>query len=497
MFTLFTFWLAGQADYVYGVHMATTSKPLSSRSAPQPPRAATTVAAPSAALTLDLWSKDLPREHGFEPLTIEGRLPPSLRGTLFRNGPAQFGGFGRRYSHAFEADGGITAVRIADGKASGASRVTQSAGLVQERAAGKPLFSSNAPWLTRLRHQLGGRSKNTANTSVMMWQGRLFALMEGGKPTEIDPRDLATIGETDLGAVTSMFSAHPHRVDSRRAIYNFGLSYGKQTLLHLYELPDDGAARKLSAIPLPAAVMLHDFIATDTHLVFFIAPARISLPRAILAVGGIDQMFQWKPEHGTEILCVPIDRPTEPVRFTVEAFYQWHFANAYRHGGELIIDYVRYPNFDSFQTIAGYARGEHGGALKDGRYHRARIDLAARSLTSEPIADRSCEFPTVTPGEYGMPHERAFVAFDELGAIGAIDARGAIVAHELPADERASEPLYVDGHLLALCHGHDRAYVAVYDAARIPDGPVAKIHIDHHVPLTFHGTFARAPAVLS
>jgi all-trans-8'-apo-beta-carotenal 15,15'-oxygenase len=38
----------------------------------------------------------------------------------------------------------------------------------------------------------------------------------------------------------------------------------------------------------------------------------------------------------------------------------------------------------------------------------------------------------------------------------------------------------------------DRAFVAVYDAARIPDGPVAKIWLDHHVPITFHGSFVSA-----
>jgi carotenoid cleavage dioxygenase-like enzyme len=80
--------------------------------------------------------------------------------------------------------------------------------------------------------------------------------------------------------------------------------------------------------------------------------------------------------------------------------------------------------------------------------------------------------------------------FDELGAIGSIDARGRVVAHELPSDERATEPLYVAGHLLSLCHTRDRAFVAVYDAARIPDGPLAKIWLDHHVPIAFHGAFA-------
>jgi carotenoid cleavage dioxygenase-like enzyme len=67
---------------------------------------------------------------------------------------------------------------------------------------------------------------------------------------------------------------------------------------------------------------------------------------------------------------------------------------------------------------------------------------------------------------------------------------GKITAHELPSNQRASEPLYVDGHLLSLCHEHDRAFVAVYDVARIPNGPVAKVWIDHHVPITFHGVFS-------
>lgn len=461
---------------VYNVHMAT----------PKPARI------PASSLTVDLWSKDLTREHGFEPLVVEGALPPGLRGTLYRNGPGQFGQHGQRYRHPFEGDGAITAVRIADGRALGASRITPTAGLVAERAAGKLLFGFSAAWPTRVKSALAGRHKNTANTNVISWQGRLLALMEGGKPTELDPHDLALIGETDLGAITSAFSAHPHRVEARKAVYNFGLSYGRVTKLHLYELPDSGAARQLGAIELAGPVMLHDFIATDSHLIFFVAPARIDLKRALLMVGGFADLVRWRPELGTEVICVPIDRPAEPVRFTVDAFYQWHFANAYRIGGELVVDYVRYPSLDTFYEIGAFARGQERGGLADGRYHRARIDLAARTLTSEPLSDRPCEFPTIAHGEHGFPQAITYAAFDNLGAIGAIDSRGRVTAHALPADQRATEPLLVDGHLLSLCHADDRAFVAVYDAARIPDGPVAKIWIDHHVPITFHGSFVRA-----
>lgn len=449
--------------------------------------------APADELFALQWSKDLAREHGFEPLSVEGTLPSSLRGTLYRNGPGLFGHAGIRYSHPFEADGAVTAIRFEGGGATGASKVHASAGLTEERTRGKLLYGLSAPWWRRFTNGVRGKSKNTANTSIVAWQGRLFALMEAAKPTEIDPRDLSTIGETDLGVIgsASFFSAHPHRVASRKALYNFGLEYGRKTKLNLFELPDTGAPRHLAAIELPAAPMLHDFIATDTHLVFFVSPARVNVPRMLLALGSFEQLFQWRPEAGTEIICVPIDRPDQPIRFITDAFYQWHFANAFDRRNTLVIDYVRYANFNTFYQFGNQLAGA-APVEADGRFHRATIDLAARTFRSEPRHERLAEFPTIRPGFEGREHDIAYATFDQLGAIGSIDTRGTVVAHELPGDEHASEPLYVDGYLLALCHTRDRAFVAVYDAARIPDGPLAKVWLDHHVPITFHGTFVPA-----
>src|SRR5438552_2992185 len=67
--------------------------------------------------------RDLPRQHGFERLAVEGRLPEGLRGTLYRNGPSLFSTFGRRYTHWFDGDGALSAVRFdGDGGARGAAR---------------------------------------------------------------------------------------------------------------------------------------------------------------------------------------------------------------------------------------------------------------------------------------------------------------------------------------------------------------------------------------
>src|SRR5262245_34335809 len=129
---------------------------------------------PGDRLARRLWPEALPRQHGFEPLTIEGTLPAELRGTLYRNGPGQFGQLGRRYTHPFEADGAVTAVRLEYGGALGASRVTPSAGLVEERAAGKLLYGLAAPWRRPVANLLRHPPKNTANTNLRVLQGRLM-----------------------------------------------------------------------------------------------------------------------------------------------------------------------------------------------------------------------------------------------------------------------------------------------------------------------------------
>ena len=458
--------------------------------------------APQTDLAARLWTEDLPREHTFERLEVQGTLPAELRGTLYRNGPGLFGQRGVRYSHPFEADGAVTAIRIEDGRAFGACKITESAGLVEERAAGKLLYGLKAPWLRRVANMFRNRQKNTANTNVMMWQGRLYALMEGAIPTELDPINLAMRGESTLdGTIVSFFSAHPHRVESRKAIYNFGFEYGRKSRIHMYELPDAGPARHLGAIDAPPS-MLHDFIATDTHLVFFLSPTRVHVPRMLLQLGDFQDLFQWKPEHGTEVICVPIDRPTEPVRFTVDSFYQWHFTNAFTRDKQLVVDYVRYPDFATFYEIGAFATGGNYEALGHSQAHRAVIDLDAKTMRSEPTLARACEFPTVAPGHEGREHGVSFLALDNLRGVGKLDAKtNQLTAYELPESQRTAEPLFVprpnaksedDGWLVALSHDgpSNRAFLAVYDALRLPDGPIARAWFDHQIPITFHGTFA-------
>ncbi|WP_193212137.1 carotenoid oxygenase family protein [Luteolibacter marinus] len=446
-------------------------------------------------MTLPGYRQSLARPHDFEPVRVEGRLPDSLRGTLYRNGPALFEHGGRRHRHLFEGDGAVCAIRIGDDEVQCAHRLVESEGLREERAAGKPLYGTAASWPRRLAANWRSRFKNTANTSVWRWQERMFALMERGSPTELDPRTLATIGTTTFdGLVASGFSAHPHRVRSRRADYNFGLVPGRHPRIELLEFPWQGAPRVLGSVPLESHVMLHDFIATDRHLVFFIAPVKLQLGRVLAGSADLDRIFRYDPAAGTEIVVVPIDDPGKPSRFRVEAFWQWHFAGAWESGGEIVIDFIRHPDFRSLGDLnAADLPGR-------GRVTRAWLDPRAKTLRQEVRWDTGCEYPRIDPRFEGGEHRQLFVTYDgkqsllakvdlETGKAETWEPGTGCFPSEIVMVPRDADAAEGDGHALSLIYDEaaDCSHVAVLDTARFGDGPVARIHLGHRVPMTFHG----------
>ena len=444
-----------------------------------------------------LYRESLPYEHGFEPLRVEGELPAELRGTLYRDGPGLFELFGRRYGHPFEGDGVITAVRLEAGQACGAARIIESRGLVHERAAGRMIYGFSAPAAQRLLNVAQRRQgKNTGNTNVIWWKGRLFALMEAARPTEIAPDGLATLGETDLGGIIrGAFSAHPHRVPTRRAMYNIGLRYGKQTYLDLYELPDSGQARHVGSLSLTYAPMIHDFMVTGNHVVLLLSPVRIRVMRTMLQMGPFHRIFEWTPRLGTEVIAAPIDALDRAIRFHTDAFFQWHYANAFERDGRLVVDIVRYRNFD---TMLGFI-SDNGYA--PGTFHRITIDPERRALDSAQLSDVPCEFPRLHPDVEAGENRYAWLTIHGGGGIGRLDVdTGELVEYLFDDLQSASEPVFVpragarsetDGYVLTLVYDgrSHTSFLAVIDGQRLPDGPVARAFFDHHIPATFHGNW--------
>jgi all-trans-8'-apo-beta-carotenal 15,15'-oxygenase len=443
------------------------------------------------------WWSDLPREHGYEPLRIEGQVPDCLRGTLYRTGPALSQRFGVPYGHVFEGDGAICANRIADGQVEGAVKLLRSAGYLAEERAGRPLYQSAISRPRQIANNLLGRGKNTGNTNILRWHDTLFALMENAKPTAFDS-ELDTIGESTLGGVVrGTFSAHPHDVMERRATYNFGMSYGRKTMLSLYELPWSGPARQLTSMPLERPVMLHDFMATRDHLVLLVAPYQLVLHRAILSIGSFKDLFRWTPEDGSEVIVVPIDHPEKMRRFKVDAFFQIHLAGGFDEPDAAVVDVMVYPDASALErNVSEIDRPPEAGELI-----RMRIPHGAERIDKERIGDTHIEFGSVDPrrrgSRYGHVHG---VTVDEtrFGAVRIDVDRGKEHCYWFPENELIGEPLFVpagpdaaedEGHVLVHVYAadHHTTHLAILDSQHMEDGPIARAHFDHHIPAAFHG----------
>lgn len=139
---------------------------------------------------------------------IDGQVPASFSGTLYRMMPALFERGGKEYAHYLDGDGYCVSVSFGPGgKVKFTSRFVQTQEFQEETKADKVLFRSTfrtqrpsklvADTLC-LNNGFDLKLKNLANTNVMAWGGKLFALYEAGVPIELDPHTLATVGEYDM-----------------------------------------------------------------------------------------------------------------------------------------------------------------------------------------------------------------------------------------------------------------------------------------------------------
>ncbi len=438
---------------------------------------------------------DLSREHGFEPLRIEGRLPDKLRGTLYRCGPALRTCQGHPYKHLFDGDGAVTAIRFEGGAAHGAVRVVATPGLIAEREAGKALFPAYGTLPPGPPRPLP-KPKHAANISVLASGDRVLALHEAGAPIELTP-NLVTVGENDLGepSIRQAFSAHPHWVATRGAHYNIGVHYGPTTTLALYELRGV-AARRFGTVDLTGPTMIHDVAVTERHIVVFAPPLRLDLRAFATGLVSYSDALQWRPELGTEVIVIPIDEPSSITRFTVDPFFQWHIAAAHDRGDELVVDLVRYPDFSSNRWIGGLP-GDIETPHGPGCLARATIDRARKTATFAPINDASLEFPIASPHEpdriFAIAHSDGSPngPFDRIVSVDVATGRTSDV--ELPPGHYPSEAIHVPGAsggwLLSLVYDatSQTSHVAVIDATSL--AVIARAWFDHHIPFTLHGTW--------
>lgn len=473
--------------------------------------------------------RSLRKEFDYWIDEIDGTIPPDLQGTLFRNGPGLLDVNGQRLHHPFDGDGMICAIAFQDGKAHFRNRFVRTEGFVKEQAAGKILyrgvFGTQKPggWLA---NAFDFNLKNIANTQVIYWGGKLWALWEAAEPHQLDPVSLETLGKDYLDGVLApgdAFAAHPWIDPSSEqdggapCLVNFSIKPGLSTKITIYELDVAGKVVRQHAHSVPGFAFIHDFAITPNYCIFFQNPVSFNPLPFALGWQGAGECIKFQPEKSTQMIVIP-RRPGEPMQIlSAQSGFVFHHANAFEDQGSIYVDSICYEALPEVESGSDFRETDFK-ALKPGQLWRFHLDLANQRVERRLLEGRCCEFPFVHPARAGRSYRYTYV-----GA--AHEAEGnaplqAILKVDVQSGDRqlwsaapqgfVGEPVFVprqgctadnlytevigeedDGWVLTLVYDAkcDRSDVVILDARNLEQGPVARLHLKHHVPYGLHGSF--------
>jgi len=455
----------------------------------------------------------LPDEHDYVVDEIEGRLPEGLVGTLYRNGPAKNEVGGTPYAHLFDGDAMLSQFTLDErGGVRYRNRYVRTTHYLKERTADKPLMRGygqqkpGGPLANAFR-----TPANTANISVTWHAGHLLALWEGGRPWELDPDTLETIGEYDFDGELKggyAYSAHPTWDPATGDLFNFGIQFGPRTKLRTYRVDRNGRLHHLQSVKLPFPTLNHDCALTRRYMVFVIDPLVLSLPRFLLGFDSLDSAIKFDGRRPTQVILVP--RDGGPPRIAeCDAFFHYHINNAFEDGDDVVLDLVSYPDYDNLHRSLRKFRDSAFDDIET-KLWRMRVS-PSDEITTEEIFSSNCEFPQHDWRRTTSAHRFAYMAADTdrdgtFDSIVKVDHEtGATTTHALGAGQVAGEPIFVprsagaaedEGWLLSVVYSaaEHRSRLVVLDARDVASDAVAVAHLRHHVPLGFHGTWTNRVA---
>ena len=331
-------------------------------------------------------------EYGIDEDTmIEGTIPEDLVGCLYRNGPGKFGVGGERVQHTLDADGLVIQVtfppRDQDGKRDFKflSRFVETDQMKAEEEANEFLYRgtfgtgptgfaesprkglNDDPWDVPLLSKIAGNAfkidiKNSANTQVISFGGKVLALFEAGLPHQLDPTSLKNMGEDTLGGILK--SGTPVKLGSNvpeefvpdfiggtahTAHPNVCPDTGHLVGWHWSQLPTDGSLEAtvtewspvdFSSVASKTFVLKncelapHDMALTEHCVILTVNALKLDTAKFLSGIKGPAASLEMDGRSNVFVHVLP--RPTNKVEYQFEPYvvevpacFSIHFSHAY------------------------------------------------------------------------------------------------------------------------------------------------------------------------
>ncbi|MCZ8368447.1 MAG: carotenoid oxygenase family protein [Porphyrobacter sp.] len=463
---------------------------------------------------------------GFDPvqtelrgvaLAIEGELPPELDGVFLRNGTnARFAP--RRRRHMFDGEAMLHMVELRGGEARYSNtyiRTPRSAwieregrnpfmGIADLTSGGKGALAGLMVERLKVRFGLLPRMRaieaGSNGTAVLHHDDRLYALQETALPFRLDigrdtqgwlTLDGRGTNETFGGSLDCPFSAHPKTDSASGTVYSIGQDFTSGTT-HLTRL-ERGDTITTSTVMQgkPAAFFVHDYILTDTHIIFPDSSLRFN-PAGLAGPDGSVASFD--DARPLRFGMIARDHATgDPVRWFETGLpgHIWHIANGWEADGAIHVYAPVFRDYPPFMPI-------HTPAEPHTQFVHWRLDLASGAVRENVLLDHHYERPGIDWRRHGQPARYTWLLDESGGVMG----KG-VLKYDLFDRREAGyldydgllggEPVFIprgdgtdedDGWLVDLLADGTRAVLIVADAATMTER--CRITLPQPVPFGVH-----------
>ena len=446
-------------------------------------------------------------------LRVVGELPADLDGVYLRNTENPVHPAIANY-HPFDGDAMVHLVGFRDGEAFYRNRFVRTDGFRAEQEAGRSLWAGLAEKPESALRPDGwgarGRMKDASSTDVVVHAGvALTSFYQCGELYRLDPMTLDDLGKSTWhGDFPAMgVSAHPKVVGDTGEMLFF--NYGTDAPYLNYGVIDaDNRLVHQTPVELPGPRLPHDMAYTENYAILNDCP-----------------LF-WDPEalrHGKYAARYHRDLPmrlgviprkgTEVRWFEADTTYVLHWTNAYEDGDEIVLDgFFQGSPEGRGAPFGGDQRYERMFRMLslDGmqtRLHRWRLNLATGQVKEERLSESVTEFGMINPGFAAKPYRYVYAStgapgwflFDGLvrhdlrtGGEDGYRYGPGVFGSEAAFAPRAGARDEDDGYLITMTTDmtEDRSECLVFDAARVGDGPVARVALPERVSSGTHSTWA-------
>ncbi|XP_073055506.1 probable carotenoid cleavage dioxygenase 4, chloroplastic [Primulina eburnea] len=463
---------------------------------------------------------------------VEGTLPSCLDGAYIRNGPnPQF--IPQGPYHLFDGDGMLHSVRIRDGEATFCSRFIKTYKYTVEREIGSPVmlnvfsaFNGLAASIARCavtfgrvlareydpRHGFG-----TANTSLALFAGKLFALGESDLPyrIKITPNgDIITLGRHEsFGAPFTTMTAHPKIDPETHEAFAFrqSITFMPPFLIYFKINKQGEKQQEVPIFSLPELSLIHDFAVSKKYAIFPDTQIVMNPKNILKGMPAISVDLKKVPRLG----IVPRDAVDESEIWWVEVpgFNMVHAVNAWdedRGGGETIVMVA--TNVLSVEHVLDRMDLTHAFL------ERIEINVKEKTVKRRALSSANLDFAVINPANTGkknryiyaamgspMPKISGVVKIDT--SLSTVESKDCTVAsRQYGHNCYGGEAIFVsrdlddattteedDGYLVTYVHNEitSESKFIVMDARSPTLEIVAVVRLPQRVPYGFHGIFVR------